>query len=417
VALRAAAGGMAYPFRVDDAVRAEEDVSLTAADDPAGAGIPEAAGTAIGTDSGADQPAEPVSPLLDASPGRAPAPADALSLDAWAASVSADPALPAGERLDWLEDAFESEVGDTALTRARHLERETGLRQLYLKFEGGNPTGTQKDRIAFAQAADCLRRGYDTLTVATCGNYGAAVALAARLAGLEALIFIPTSYRTRRTSEMEALGAAIERVPGDYEAAVEASQERARRDELYDANPGGVNTPVQLKAYGEIAYEIYDDLRDAPAAVAVPVSNGTTLAGIHRGFVSLYRRGKTSRVPKMVAGSSWNKNPIVRSFRRGFPRCEDLDPAAIRETEVNEPLINWRSLDGDEALEAVRASGGWAAGASDRAMRTMARRLREREGLAALPAATAGLIALLDRHAAEAFPGDRYVALLTGRRA
>jgi threonine synthase len=389
---------------------------LPTADDPLDR-VTAASGAAVtDPEPPSEAPPEPVSPLLDASPGRSPAPADALSLDAWAAAAAADPALPLDERLDWLEDTFESQVGDTAVTRARQLERETGLRQLYLKVEGGNPTGTQKDRIAFAQAADCLRRGFDTLTVATCGNYGAAVALAAKLAGVKALIFIPTNYRTRRTSEMEALGAAIERVPGDYEAAVEASQERARRDELYDANPGGVNTPVQLKAYGEIAYEIYDDLRDAPAALAVPVSNGTTLAGIYRGFVSLYRRGKTSRVPKMVAGSSWNKNPIVRSFRRGFPRCEDLDRNAIRETEVNEPLINWRSLDGDEALFAVRDSGGWAAGASDRAMRTMARRLREREGLAALPAATAGLIALLDRHAAEPFPGDRYVAVLTGRR-
>ena len=53
-----------------------------------------------------------------------------------------------------------------------------GLRQIYLKFEGGNPSGTQKDRIAFAQAMDAMRRGFDAITVATCGNYGVAVALA-----------------------------------------------------------------------------------------------------------------------------------------------------------------------------------------------------------------------------------------------
>lgn len=369
-----------------------------------------------GAGAAAEPPSDPVAANLDASPGGPPGAPGAMPLEAWAASLAADPALPLDERLDALVDVAESEVGDTSLTRARHLEREIGMRQLFLKFEGGNPTGTQKDRIAFAQATDCLRRGFDTLTVATCGNYGAAVALAARLAGVRALVFIPSGYRTRRVAEMEALGAAIERVEGDYEAAVDASKERALRDDLYDANPGGVNTPVQLKAYGEIAYEIYDDLRDAPAAVAVPVSNGTTLAGVYRGFVSLYRRGKTSRIPRMVAGSSWNKNPIVRSFRKGLPRCEDLDPKAIHETEVNEPLINWRSLDGDEALEAVRASGGWAAGATDKAMLSMARRLRERESLAALPASTAGLIAFIDRHAAEPLPGDRYVAVLTGRR-
>ena len=116
---------------------------------------------------------------------------------------------------------------------------------------------------------------------------------------------------------MTERGAEIVRVSGDYEAAVLASQERAKKDELYDANPGGDNTPIQLRAYAEIAYEIYDELRDAPAVVAVPVSNGTTLAGIYKGFVSLYRRGKTSRIPRFVAGSSHNKNPIVRSFVKG----------------------------------------------------------------------------------------------------
>ena len=90
-------------------------------------------------------------------------------------------------RLEAFEDIVDSEVGDTQLVRARNIERHVGLRQIFLKFEGGNPTGTQKDRIAFAQAMDALRRGYDTVTVATCGNYGAAVSLAASLAGLRCL--------------------------------------------------------------------------------------------------------------------------------------------------------------------------------------------------------------------------------------
>ena len=56
------------------------------------------------------------------------------------------------------------------------------------------------------------------------------------------------------------------------------SRDEAEKEGYYDANPGGSNTNLQLKAYGEIAYEIYDELRDAPAAVAVPASNGSTLA-------------------------------------------------------------------------------------------------------------------------------------------
>jgi threonine synthase len=187
--------------------------------------------------------------------------------------------------------------------------------------------------------------------------------------------------------------------------------------ELYDANPGGANTPIQLHAYGEIAYEIYDELRDAPALVAVPVSNGTTLAGIHRGFVSLYRRGKTSRIPRMVAGSSYSKNPIVQAFLKNSENCLDLPPERIRESVVNEPLINWHSIDGDHALQSIRQTKGWGSNATDRAMLRYSKLLREREGLHVLPASTAGLIALIEQHERENLANDRYVVLLTGRKA
>jgi threonine synthase len=330
--------------------------------------------------------------------------------------VAADTSRPLPERLEAYEDIMDSEVGDTTLVRARNLEREIGLRQIYLKFEGGNPTGTQKDRIAFAQVMDAMRRGFDAITVATCGNYGVALALAASMAGLKCLIYIPEGYHTKRVQEMTDLGAQIVSAAGDYEYAVMASRQRAETDEIYDANPGGANTALQLKAYGEIAYEIYDELRDAPAAVAVPVSNGSTLAGIYRGFLSLYRRGKTSRLPRMVAGSSHGKNPIIRAFLKKTSACEDLKPEQIRETAVNEPLINWHSFDGDQALEAIRKSGGWSLYASDKSMLTYSRLLREKEGLSILPASTAGLSVLLERHGKESLPGDRYVVILTGRK-
>ena len=330
--------------------------------------------------------------------------------------VAADPNRSIEERIEALEVIFDSEIGDTHFTRARNIEREFGIRMLFVKFEGGNTTGTQKDRIAFTQSMDAVRRGYDTVTAATCGNYGVAVALAASCAGLRSVVFVPEAYKTRRIEEMTRLGAEIRRFAGDYEATVDGSREAAEREGWYDCNPGGENTMLQMRTYGRIAEEIWEELRDAPRAVGVPVSNGTTLAGLHRGFLSLYRRGKTSRMPRLIAGSSYGKNPIVQSFLKGTETCEDLDPHSIKETLVNEPLINWHSTEGDEALAAVRTTGGWASYASDRAMLKCARLFREKEGLSVLPAATAGLIALLDRHAKEPLPGDRYVAVLTGRR-
>ena len=88
--------------------------------------------------------------------------------------------------------------------------------------------------------------------MATCGNYGVAVAQAASLAGLRCIVYVPESYHTRRTGEMERFGAEVVRAAGDYETAVELSRGRADVDDVYDANPGGANTPLQLRAYGEI---------------------------------------------------------------------------------------------------------------------------------------------------------------------
>lgn len=319
------------------------------------------------------------------------------------------------DRLECFEDIMNIEVGDTGLTRSRTLEREFDLRQVFLKYEGDNPTGTQKDRIAFAQVHDALRREYTIIALATCGNYGVAVSLAAQLAGLHCKVYIPADYHTERIGEMETLGADIVRLPGSYEDAVTESSRLAAENEWYDANPGGANTPLQIMAYAQIAYEIYDVLRDAPRYCAVPVSNGTLLAGIYRGFVNLYKKGKTSRIPRMIAASSTHKNPIVESFLKGYKDCHDLDPAKVKETKHNEPLINWHSFDGEEALYALRTSEGEAFNVSDRSMLDMTSFLAKKEGFRILPASTCGLIGLLRTHEKEALHSDRFVAILTAK--
>jgi len=319
------------------------------------------------------------------------------------------------DRIESFEDIISIEVGDTSLNRARNLERELNIKQLYIKYEGENPSGTQKDRIAFAQVHDAFRRGFNVISLATCGNYGVAVSYAAFLAGIECKVFIPESYHTERIREMQNFNAEILRTSGTYEDTVIQSSKLAIENEWYDANPGGANTSLQISAYAEIANEIYDQLRDAPKYIAAPVSNGTLLAGVYRGFVSLHKRGKTSRIPRFVAASSAYKNPIIASFKAGLESCKDIDPKQIRETPINEPLINWHSFDGNEALYAIQETGGEAHHISDKKMLAMSRFLHKKEGYRILPASTAGLIALLTIHEKNELINDRYVVILTGR--
>ncbi len=320
------------------------------------------------------------------------------------AQISSTTSLPLPERLRAFRTLTEREVGNTWMRRSRALERDFGLEEVYLKFEGDNPTGTQKDRIAFAQLADALEQGYTDVILASCGNYGVAMALAAKLAGLRCHVYIPAGYHTERLGEMTDLDAIVHRPAGTYEEVVGLSSERAAVTGWYDANPGGANTELQLDAYAAIGREVLDQLGRAPAACAVPVSNGTLLAGIHRGFGDV-------KVP-VLAASSVAKNPIVYSFRKGLDRCVDLDPARIRETITNEPLINWHSFDGQEALDAVRDSGGSAHNVSDEKMRQLSTYLSRREALRVLPASTASLAALLERPDT----AGPLVAILTAKR-
>ena len=329
------------------------------------------------------------------------------------AALSADDTVPRPERVAAFRALTARDVGDTWLRRSRGLERDFDREGVYLKFEGDNPTGTQKDRIAFAHAGDALLRGATTISFATCGNYGVAVALAARLAGLRCTIYVPAGYHTKRLTEMEALGGVIYRPAGTYEEVVAFSTAEATRHGWYDANPGPANSALQLLAYSRIAGELLDGLPAPPATVAVPVSNGTLLAGIFLGFEHLRAAGTIRHLPRMVAASSTHKNPIVTSFLRGSRCCIDLDPARITESDVNEPLINWHSFDGQEALDALYASGGRAHHVSDAKMRKLSTYLREKESLQVLPASTAGLIALLEMELDEQGP---HVAVLTAKR-
>ncbi len=328
------------------------------------------------------------------------------------AQTSSNPTAPQMERIQAFSEIIDLEIGDTWLRRSKGLERDFDQRKLFLKFEGDNPTGTQKDRIAFAHVEEALSIGHSRVALATCGNYGVAVSLAAKLAGLGCEIFLPAGYHSKRLGEMEQLGATIHRPKGTYEDTVDLCRAWAGQHGCYDANPGGDNTDLQLRAYASIAQEIVHSLGEVPDRIAVPVSNGTLLAGIFSGFQRLLRNGHIDRLPRMIAASSIRKNPIVTSFLAGSKRCVDLDPATIRETSINEPLINWHSFDGQEALNALYESGGGASHITDEKMRKMSAYLSQKDALQVLPASTAGLIALTE----EETEYSMQIAVLTAKR-
>lgn len=310
------------------------------------------------------------------------------------------------------------DAGTTLFSRGRNLETHMGLQKVFLKFEGSNPTGTQKDRVARYCYDDAHEKGFETITVATCGNFGASMAWACSHNGIRPAVFVPSDYHAPRVVEMEKLGARIIRVPGNYEDAVVASRQAAREYGWYDANPGSADQwELARNGYGRIAREIVADLGRMPDSCAAPVGNGTTLAAIFDGFrqVSIETRGATGPLPRMIAASTPRGNPIIKSWKLGLKDCVDLEPDEIRETDVNEPLVNWHSFDGQRALDALRESHGFAEYATDAELRRVTQLTRSLEGINVMTASTAALVGLAKGAQQGVLKDGIHVAVLTGR--
>jgi threonine synthase len=159
---------------------------------------------------------------------------------------------------------------------------------------------------------------------------------------------------------------------------VELSSKTAKEEGWFDANPGvdGVRE-ISIEAYADVSQEIYRDIRRPPHFVFVPVGNGTTIAGIHLGFKRLFEAGKIQFLPRMVATSTRRGNPIVKSFKMNSRTIQDLRRDEIKETKFNEPLTNWHAYDGQEALDAIYESKGFADYASEVKMVEFSKLLRQ----------------------------------------
>ncbi len=304
-------------------------------------------------------------------------------------------------------------IGDTSLVRAPKLEEMLGTEGIYMKLEGENPTGTHKDRLAIQHVDDAIIRGYETITVGSCGNYGVAMSFVACKSGLNCKVFIPKKYSGEMIDTIRGYGAEIILVEGSYEDSVIESRKNAEKEDWYDANPGNKNTPTSLVAYVDIADEIQNELDTPPETVSIPVGNGTTLAGIHLGYRLLWRKQRSEAIPHMLGVSSSGNNAIIETILQGKKEIIELPPDEIVETEVNEPLLNWRAYDGQEAVNAIYDTDGIALGLKDEDLLYYRNIFEEKEQVRLLPVSAAPL-GVLEQYLKERNDdGGPHVVILT----
>ena len=300
--------------------------------------------------------------------------------------------------------------GATPLVRLGRLAERLGLRRAWVKHEGQNPTGSFKDRGMTVAVTLARWVGARAVVVASTGNTAASVSAYAARAGLRSIVVVPQGKTALgKLGQSILYGADVVEIAGSFDDALAAVMEAVERDHrLYPLNSFN---PWRLEGQKTLAYEVAEELGDAPDWVVVPVGNAGNISAIWKGFKELYRLGLISRLPRLAGVQAAGAAPLAEAWERGLdhPLFKDKPETVATAIRIGRP-VNW-----PKALRAVRESNGVFVKVSDDEIIRAQLELARLEGVAAEPASAAS-IAGLKRLVEEGVigRGEAVVAVLTG---
>jgi threonine synthase len=201
--------------------------------------------------------------------------------------------------------------GATPLVQARRLGATLGLRHLYLKVEGQNPTGSFKDRGMVVAVAKALESGARSVICASTGNTSASAAAYAAAAGLECIVVLPAG-RIAIGKLLQALvfGARVISVRGNFDAALRVVRALSEQDDHPVTLVNSIN-PYRLEGQKTAAFEVCDDLGRAPDILAIPVGNAGNISAYWRGFREYREASRVATVPRMWGFQAAGAAPLV----------------------------------------------------------------------------------------------------------
>jgi threonine synthase len=290
--------------------------------------------------------------------------------------------------------------GGTPLLPAPVLSQVTDC-TVYLKVEGMNPTGSFKDRGMTVAVTLAVARGAKTVICASTGNTSASAAAYAARAGLGCAVLVPRgAIALGKLAQALAHGARLLQVDGYFDDCLELVRKLA--DDYPVALVNSVNTE-RLQGQKTAAFEIVDELGNAPDVHCLPVGNAGNIAAYWLGYREYLEAGRASMTPRMLGFQAAGAAPIV--LGRPVPDPETV-ATAIR---VGNPA-SWHLADAARAQ-----SGGLIEAVTDEQILAAYRLLAEREGVFAEPASAAGVAGLLQARAAGSVEaGSVVVCTLTG---
>jgi threonine synthase len=279
--------------------------------------------------------------------------------------------------------------GGTPLYRCDKLGKELGVKSLYVKNEGANPTGSFKDRGMTVGVSKALELKAKAVVCASTGNTSASLAAYAAKACLNCVVLIPSGkIALGKLAQAMMYGASVVAVKGNFDDALKIVLEASKHLGLYLLN--SIN-PFRIEGQKTSAFEICDQFGwRSPDRVILPVGNAGNITAYWKGFKELKDLGIVEGLPKMTGIQAVGANPIEKAFAT---KSNQIEPVKNPETiataiRIGNP-VNWK-----RALNAIRESGGTATTVTDEEIVYAQKLLARTEGIFVEPASAASIAGL-----------------------
>ncbi len=299
--------------------------------------------------------------------------------------------------------------GGTPLYRLTKIGEELGLRELYAKHEGMNPTGSFKDRGMTVGVSMALELGLTSVACASTGNTSASLAAYAAKGGIPCVVLLPAGkVALGKVAQALMHGARVISIRGNFDRALEMVHELCISHGLYLLN--SVN-PYRLEGQKTIGFEVIDQLGGVPDRIVLPVGNAGNISAVYKGLRELEALGFIDRLPMMTGIQAEGSQPVVKAIEQNL---DELIPEPEPETVATAIRIG-APVNAEKALVAIRATGGTAAAVTDDEILRMQRDLARKEGIGVEPASAAS-VAGVRRLAEQGLidKDERIVCVVTG---
>lgn len=278
--------------------------------------------------------------------------------------------------------------GGTPLIKMLNSENSVDVKEVYIKFEGANPTGSFKDRGMTVAISMAKHLGAKIVVCASTGNTSASMSAYAARAKLKSLVILPKG-KVAKGKLMQAIlhGANIAVIDGNFDDALKIAVSLSEEKTMYLLN--SLN-PWRIEGQKTLAFEIADEI-GVPDWVVVPVGNGGNVSAIWKGFKELKEAGLISKLPRLAGVQAVGAAPLAEAFRRNLrkPRFIDNPETIATAIRIGKP-VNW-----SRALKSIRESKGVLSDVTDEEIIASQKILARNEGLGVEPASAASLAGLV----------------------